>query len=100
MIKDFPHGARPSYELLNKGKQFIWSETEECGNSFKYIKDGLENAEMLVHPHFENQFILTTDASNHAVGFTLSREVDGEMLPILDGVEPCLRQSEIIALHR
>ena len=36
----------------------------------------------MIHLNFSKPFILTTDASDNAVGFTLCQEVEGELLPV------------------
>ena len=82
-IKDFSDQAACLFDLLKKGKKFLWSD--ECESCFAYLKEQLRNAELLVHPNFEKPFILTTDASNKAIGFTLFQEVEGDLLPILYG---------------
>ena len=41
--------------------------------------------ELLFHPEFGKPFILNTDASNKAIGFSLYQEVNGELRPILYG---------------
>lgn len=68
---------------MKKGQKFLWSE--ECEKSFEYIKSEMLKAELLVHQRFEKQFVLTTDASNKAIGFSLCQEVEGELRPILYG---------------
>ena len=39
----------------------------------------------MIHPNFSKTFVLTTDASDNLVGFTLFQEVEGELLPVLYG---------------
>ena len=68
---------------MKKGKQFVRSEA--CEISFAYLKEQLQSIGLLIHPHFPKPFVLTTDASDNAVGFTLCQEVQGELLPVLYG---------------
>jgi len=82
-IMDFSDRAACLYELLKRGKQFIWSEM--CENNFVYLKEQLQNADMLIHPNFSKPFVLTTDASDKALGFTLFQEADGKLLPVIYG---------------
>ena len=82
-IVDFSDRAASLCDLLKKGKQFVWPEA--CEISFAYLKEQLQSIGLLIHPHFPKPFVLTTDASDNAVGFTLCQEVQGELLPVLDG---------------
>ena len=47
-----------------------------------YIKNKLLNPPILRYPDFDKKFILTTDASNYALGAVLSQGVVGLDLPI------------------
>ena len=82
-IKNFSDLATPLYELLKKDKRFVWSEDRD--KSFNLIKDSLEKMELLHHPDFTKPFILTTDASNRAIGYTLAQKVDTYIAPIIYG---------------
>ena len=46
------------------------------------MKKKLVNSPILQYPIFEKPFVLTTDASNYALGAILSQEEKGEDLPI------------------
>ena len=82
-IEGFSDWSACLYDLLKKGRKFVWSEN--CQNSFVYLKEQLKNADLLIHPDFRKPFVLTTDASDKAIGFTLFQEVEGILLPILYG---------------
>ena len=82
-IVNFSDRAACLYDLLKKGKEFVWSEA--CENNFVYLKEQLKSIDFLIHPNFSKPFILTTEASDKAVGFTLFQEVDGKLLPVLFG---------------
>ena len=83
-IVDFLDRAACLCDLLKKGKQFVKSEV--FVSSFVYLKEQLQIIDLLIHPNFSKPFVLTTDASENAVGFTLCQEVEGELLPVLYGV--------------
>ena len=82
-IRDFAEKSSCLFDLLKKAKKFEW--TAECNNSFIYLKEGLKSCGYLYHPDYTKPFILTTDASNKALGFTLSQESANEIKPILMG---------------
>lgn len=79
-IKNFAEIAKCLNKLLQKKQQFIWSE--ECQNAFIELKEKLLNPPILQYPNFENPFIVTTDASNYALGAILSQGEIGDDLPI------------------
>ena len=54
-------------------------------SNFLYLKEQLQSIDLLIHPSFSKPFVLTTDASDNVVGFTLCQEVEGELLPVLYG---------------
>jgi len=63
--------ASPLYKLLNKHAKFVWTEAQE--NAFQHQKSKLINRPILQYPDFSKEFILTTDASNSALGAVLSQ---------------------------
>ena len=65
---------------MKKGKTFDW--TEECQKSFEILKVKLINPPVLQYPDFARTFVLTTDASNYALGAVLSQGEIGNDLPI------------------
>ena len=80
-INKFSETASSLYALLKKNVPFVWSE--ECETSYNKIRTGLQTAAVLRHP--DNPFVLTTEASNQAIGFTLLQEINGELVPISYG---------------
>ncbi|XP_048482923.1 uncharacterized protein K02A2.6-like isoform X1 [Plutella xylostella] len=71
----------PLYELLKKGKQWVWSA--ECENAFNEIKMLLSGAEVLAHYDPHKQLIVTCDASARGVGGVLSQPgPDGRERPV------------------
>ena len=66
---------------LKKGNT-VNIENNEYRQSFEVSKNLLINAPILQYPDFEKQFIVTTDASNFAIGAVLSQNVNGKDMPI------------------
>lgn len=60
--------------LCRKNTPFNWSE--QCKNSFQFLKKALASPPILQYPDFsdQNEFILQTDASGIAVGAVLSNK--------------------------
>ena len=50
-----------------------------------YLKEQLQSIVLSIYPNFLKPFLLTTDASDNAEGFTNCQEVEGELLPVLYG---------------
>lgn len=79
-IKDFSKFAKPLTSLLKKDTLFLW--TDEHESSFKHFKNILTKEPILQYPDFSEEFILTTDASNYAIGAILSQGQISQDLPI------------------
>lgn len=70
-IRDFAKITKPMTKCLKKNAKVIHDkEFLEC---FKICKDILTNDPVLQYPDFKRPFILTTDASNVALGAVLSQ---------------------------
>jgi transposase InsO family protein len=78
-VDGYAEMARPLTRLLKKGTAFTW--TPECQEAMRNLKDALTQSPVLVYPDFSKPFILSTDASNFAIGAVLSQERDGEEHP-------------------
>jgi hypothetical protein len=78
-IADFSAIARPLTNLLNKEKQWQWTEEQA---SFELLKLKLTSAPLLQYPDFGKPFILTTDAGGYAIGAILSQGKLGQDKPI------------------
>jgi len=63
--------AYPLNKLLKKDEKFVW--TTEQQHAFDDLKQKLQNPTLLVHPDFNKQFILQTDASVDGIGAVLSQ---------------------------
>lgn len=75
-VKGFSQIAAPLNHLLRKNVPFVWSD--ECESAFQQLRDGLCSPPILAYPDFSKPFILTTDASNSAVGGILGQVQDGK----------------------
>ena len=79
-IESYSAKAKPLTNLLKKDTKFEW--TEDCQKSFDSLKKSLCSEPILKYPDFSKPFILTTDASNKALGAILSQGEIGKDLPI------------------
>src|SRR5438093_2733235 len=74
-IKNFAKIAQPLYALINlKNKDFSWTEIHE--RAFQELKKELTGDNPLAYPDYTppvGKFILDTDASDTAIGATLSQ---------------------------
>lgn len=58
---------------------FVWTDKQE--EAFLVLKEKLIQPPILIHPDFEKEFILTTDASGTGIGGVLSQIQDGVEKP-------------------
>lgn len=79
-IRDFSKITQPLTKLLKKDQKFYWSQEQH--KSFQVLKSKLTSEPILQYPDFSKEFILTTDASNFAIGSVLSQMTLGSDLPI------------------
>lgn len=79
-IPDFSKYSQVLTKLLKRDAEFLWGELEQ--KSFDHLKHCLMNEPILQYPDFNKQFILTTDASNFAIGAILSQGDVPNDLPI------------------
>ncbi|OXU16546.1 hypothetical protein TSAR_007830 [Trichomalopsis sarcophagae] len=79
-IEDFVDKARPLNSLLQKNKKWEW--TPKVKKSFKVLKQALCEVPVLVSVDMEKPLLLTTDASDGALGAVLSQGKPGENHPI------------------
>ncbi len=61
----------PLYKLTRKRVPFIWTQVES--QALENIKNSLLNSPILAYLNFENEFIVTTGASNLGFGAMLSQ---------------------------
>jgi len=79
-IEDFSKIAKPLTKLIKKGEKFNW--TAEQQNAFQSLKEKLISAPILNYPDFQREFLVTTDASDYAIGAVLSQGPVGQDRPI------------------
>ena len=79
-IPEFASIAKPMTLLLKKNVPFVWSEVSQ--RAFDKLKNVLCSKPILQYPDFTKPFIITTDASNYALGAILSQGPVGKDLPI------------------
>ena len=70
-IPNYAKLAAPISSLLKKDVKFEWSCV--CQTSFDSIKSALISPPVLAYPDTKKPFILTCDASDFAIGYTLSQ---------------------------
>ena len=71
-IAGFAKMTGPLHKLTEYRTTFVW--VTACEAAFSQLKEALTTAPALSYPKPEGQFILDTDASDHAVGAVLSQE--------------------------
>lgn len=79
-IKDFSKITQPLTSCLKKKNKI--EITQPYIDAFQRCKELLVNAPILQFPDFSKPFILTTDASNYAIGAVLSQGVIANEKPI------------------
>lgn len=80
-IKHFSELAAPLTNLCRKNQKFKWSEETQL--SFDTLKQKLITPPILIHPKFEEHFILSCDASDLALGAMLGqKDKEGIIRPI------------------
>ncbi|XP_039293950.1 uncharacterized protein LOC120353595 [Nilaparvata lugens] len=81
MIQNYAKIAKPLTQALKKDVKIDINNTEYV-NAFEKLKTMLQNSPILQLPDFSKQFIVTTDASNYAIGGVLSQVFEGKDLPV------------------
>lgn len=71
-IRDYASVALPLTKLLGEDALFSWGAEQQ--EAFDTLKSQPTTYPVLVHPNWENKFILQTDASNMAIGAVLAQE--------------------------
>jgi hypothetical protein len=80
LVPDFAQIAKPLTVLTRKDQEFTWGPKQQ--EAFKLMKEKLCTPPVLAFPNFELPFILSTDASQTALGAILSQVQDGVERPI------------------
>ncbi|XP_033221163.1 uncharacterized protein LOC117175565 [Belonocnema kinseyi] len=79
-ISDFARLSKPLTLLLKDDVEFIWTSIQR--EAFEILRDKICTEPILQYPDFKKPFVLTTDASNDALGGVLSQGHLGQDLPI------------------
>lgn len=80
-IPDFARITKPMTQCLKKGSKITYNDSNYI-KCFETCKTLLTNDPILQYPDFNKDFILTTDASNYAIGAVLSQGTIGSDKPI------------------
>lgn len=80
-IPDFARITKPMTQCLKKGSKITYNNANYI-DCFEKCKSLLTNDPILQYPDFTKDFILTTDASNFAIGAVLSQGTIGSDKPI------------------
>lgn len=75
-VHEYVFIAHRLHRLAQKQVSFEW--TAGCSTAFQTMKDALTSPPILAFPNFHQPFILSTDASNYAVGSVLSQVQNGK----------------------
>ena len=79
-IPNFSRRAKPLNDLLKKTQTWKWEREQE--ESLRDLKEQITKPPVLQFPDFTQPFVLTTDASDYAVGSILSQGDIGQDKPI------------------
>ena len=80
LILDFAKLAKPLSVILKDNVPFKWTEIER--QAFQILQNKIISRPLLQYPDFTKPFIVTTDASDYALGGVLSQGKIGEDLLI------------------
>ncbi|CEF61607.1 Reverse transcriptase domain and Integrase, catalytic core domain and Ribonuclease H-like domain and Peptidase A2A, retrovirus RVP subgroup domain and Aspartic peptidase domain-containing protein [Strongyloides ratti] len=106
-IKDFSEITYPLDELLKKKYQkLVWNERVK--ESYKKLVEAMSNPNFCHHPVLEEDFFLTTDSSDYAIGGVLSQIRNGEEISIsfyskrlsVTKRRRCITYKELIAISK
>jgi hypothetical protein len=70
-IQGYAHIAQPLNQRLEAGQVFSWNE--DCQAAFEKLKEVLISDQVMAYPKSTDRYVLDTDASNTAIGATLSQ---------------------------
>ena len=73
-MKDFASVAKPLHQLIEKNREFIW--TDQCQEVFEQLRQKLVSAPVLSFPDFPKPLVLDTDTSDTGIGAVLSQIQD------------------------
>jgi transposase InsO family protein len=70
-VPHFASIAKPLYRLLEKETPWNWNK--ECQDAFENLKTAMASEPVLAFPDFSKPFIVSTDASQYAIGCILKQ---------------------------
>jgi hypothetical protein len=79
-LPNFSRIAKPLTNLLKRNASYVWDD--KADKAFNTLKESLISEPLLQYPDFTRPFVLSTDASNEAIGAVLSQGSIGKDLPI------------------
>ena len=79
-VRGFSEMARPLTQMTRAGVEWDWSEAQH--QAFNRLKLALTTAPVLKLPDFERQFVVTTNASDAAVGAILEQDFGNGLQPV------------------
>ena len=80
-IPEFSRKAVPLFNLTKKETKWEW--TKECEEAFQYLRDAITKYPVLLVPDPNKDYILHTDASDHALGTALMQaDSHGNIRPV------------------
>ena len=79
-VRGFSEMARPLTALTRAGAEWEWSVPQH--QAFNRLKAALTTAPVLKLPDFDRQFVVTTDASDAAVGAILEQDFGNGLQPV------------------
>jgi RNase H-like domain found in reverse transcriptase/Reverse transcriptase (RNA-dependent DNA polymerase)/Integrase zinc binding domain/Chromo (CHRromatin Organisation MOdifier) domain/gag-polyprotein putative aspartyl protease len=79
-VKGYSAIATPMTNLMRADKTFEWSA--EVDHAFNTLKESMSSAPVLAIPDPEKEFIVTTDASDFAIGAVISQENEQGIQPV------------------
>lgn len=81
-IKDYSKITKPMTKYLHKSEKSIDLKDASYKSAFEELKKIIASDQVLAYPDFDKPFILTTDASNFALGAVLSQMQEKVEKPI------------------
>ena len=79
-VRGFSELAKPLTQMTKQGVEWDWSEAQH--RAFNRLKLALTTAPVLRLPDFDRQFVVTTDASDAAVGAILEQDFGNGLQPV------------------
>ena len=79
-VRGFSEMARPLTQMTKHRVEWDWSEAQH--RAFNRLKLALTTAPVLKLPDFDRQFVVTTDASDAAVGAILEQDFGNGLQPV------------------